>query len=85
MTGDHPAAEADTDELEAIMAFGMFNHICDSSAISAEKARVTQVGLIYCLWCFLGVHLIREGYEGQDMCDNVLYTERFLHGQANPS
>jgi hypothetical protein len=76
---------ADTDDIEAIMALGMFNHIRDSAAVTAETGHVTQAGLIYSLWCFLNTHLIKEGYASEDMCKTILFTERFLHGQANPS
>ena len=85
MEGDPPPTEADTDDIEAIMALGCFNQLCETSAFSAEACNVTQTGLLWCLWGFIGIHLLKQGYASQEMCNSILFTERFLHGQANPS
>jgi hypothetical protein len=86
MEDEHlPATSANADDIEAIMALGVFEQLCASSAFTAEACEVTQSGLLYCLWCFLNTHLIKDGVASQDMCETILFTERFLHGQANPS
>jgi len=74
-----------TDGPEALMALGAFNTLCASAALVAEDQGLTQIRLLYCLWCFLSAHLLKEGVASQEMCDSVLFTERYLHGQVNPS
>jgi hypothetical protein len=77
--------DGDAEVRETLAAKGMFDWLCEGAASAAESGEVTQDGLLYSLWCFLGARMIDGGVSSEEMYNSLLYMERRRNGQERLS